>query len=75
MILPPLVFLALANRCDRKLTSQTLHPGLKGTGNGLVTGNTADFEIREQCYNTFSVRNLRIFVVSKSVCPWRASTA
>jgi hypothetical protein len=28
-----------------------------------------------QCYKTFSVRNLRIFVISESVCPWQAFPA
>jgi hypothetical protein len=28
-----------------------------------------------QCYKTFSVLNLRIFVISKSVCPWQVSAA
>jgi hypothetical protein len=28
-----------------------------------------------QCYKTFSVLNLRIFVISWSVCPWQAFPA
>jgi hypothetical protein len=28
-----------------------------------------------QCYETFSVRNLRIFVISLSACPWQAFPA
>ncbi len=27
---------------------------------------------RGQCYTTFFVRNLRIFVISQCVCPWQA---
>ncbi len=30
---------------------------------------------RGQCYKTFYVRNLRIFVISQSVCPWQAFPA
>ncbi len=25
-----------------------------------------------QCYKTFSVRNLQIFIISLSICPWQA---
>ncbi len=28
-----------------------------------------------QCYKTFYVLNLRMFLVSQSVCPWQTSTA
>jgi hypothetical protein len=28
-----------------------------------------------QCYKTFYARNLRIFVISQSVCPWPAFPA
>ncbi len=30
---------------------------------------------RSQCLKTFYCRNLRIFVISQSVCPWQASPA
>ncbi len=33
------------------------------------------FESRGQCYKTFFVRNLWIFVISWSVCPWQAFPA
>jgi hypothetical protein len=26
---------------------------------------------RDRCYKTFYARNLRVFVISKSVCPWQ----
>ncbi len=31
-----------------------------------------NIDTRGQCYKTFYVRNLRIFVISQSVCPWQA---
>jgi hypothetical protein len=39
---------------------------------GEYSFNEAPSISRAQCYKTFSVRNLRIFVISKSVCPWQA---
>ncbi len=30
---------------------------------------------RAQCYKTFSVRKVRIFATSYSVCPWQVFTA
>jgi hypothetical protein len=30
---------------------------------------------RVQCYKKISIRNLRIFLISQSVCPWQAFLA
>ncbi len=32
----------------------------------------AELYTRLQCYKTFNDRNLRVFVISLSVCPWQA---
>jgi len=41
--------------------------------NGITTPEAC--QASGQCYKTFYVRNLRIFVISWSVCPWQGFPA
>jgi hypothetical protein len=34
-----------------------------------------EIDTKAQCYKTFYVRNLRIYVISESVCPWQSFLA
>jgi len=38
-------------------------------------GDSPPSKTSAQCYKTFHVRNLRIFVISQSVCPWQGFPA